>query len=171
MMGLAFPGSLDGKESGFNTGDLGSIPGQGGSPGEGNGNSLQYSCLENPPGQRSLAGYGYSPWGHKESARTERLTHTPPQRWGGLEPKQKISNAHTLCPRQIQLFLLSTRFFFFGCTGSQLQHLGSSVAGCKLSVSACGIEFLTKDRTRVLCVRSVESQPLDYQGRPLNRFY
>ena len=35
-----------------------------GSPGEGNGNPLQYSCLENPHGQRSLE--GYHPWGHKE---------------------------------------------------------------------------------------------------------
>ena len=44
-------------------------------PGEGNGKSLQYSCLENSMhGQRSLA--GYSPWGHKESDTTERLTHT-----------------------------------------------------------------------------------------------
>ena len=36
------------KVSAFNAGDLGSIPGSGRSPGEGNGNSLQYSCLENP---------------------------------------------------------------------------------------------------------------------------
>ena len=40
------------------------IPRSGRSPGEGNGNPVQYSCLENPHGQRSLA--GYSPWGHKE---------------------------------------------------------------------------------------------------------
>ena len=40
--------SSDGKESVCNAGDLGSIPGSGRSPGEGNGNSLQYSCLENP---------------------------------------------------------------------------------------------------------------------------
>ena len=43
-----FPGSWDGKESAYNAGDLGSIPGSGKSPGEGNGNPLQYSCLENP---------------------------------------------------------------------------------------------------------------------------
>ena len=42
------------------------------SPGEGLGNPLQYSCLENPHGQRSLA--GCSPWGCKESDTTERLT-------------------------------------------------------------------------------------------------
>ena len=43
-----FPHSTVGKESACNAGDLGSIPGLGRSPGEGNGNPLQYSCLENP---------------------------------------------------------------------------------------------------------------------------
>ena len=48
---MDFPGGSDGKESAFSAGDTSSIPGSGGSPGEGNGNSLQslqYSCLENP---------------------------------------------------------------------------------------------------------------------------
>ena len=45
---LGFPGGSDGKESACNAGDLGSIPGLGRSPGEGNGNPLQYPCLENP---------------------------------------------------------------------------------------------------------------------------
>ena len=43
-----FPGGSDGKASAYNVGDLGSIPGSGRFPGEGNGNPLQYSCLENP---------------------------------------------------------------------------------------------------------------------------
>ena len=43
-----FPGGSDGKASVYNEGDLGSIPGWGRSSGEGNGNPLQYSCLENP---------------------------------------------------------------------------------------------------------------------------
>ena len=43
-----FPGGSDGKESACNAGDLGSISGLGRSPGEGNGNPLQYYCLENP---------------------------------------------------------------------------------------------------------------------------
>ena len=47
-MGFGFPGSSDGKASAYNVGDLGSIPGSGRSPGEGNDNPLQYSCLENP---------------------------------------------------------------------------------------------------------------------------
>ena len=43
-----FPGGSDGKTSAYSAGDLGSIPGSGRSSGEGNGNPLQYSCLENP---------------------------------------------------------------------------------------------------------------------------
>ena len=46
--GLDFPGGSDGKASSCNMGDLDSIPGLGRSLGEGNGNPLQYSCLENP---------------------------------------------------------------------------------------------------------------------------
>ena len=45
---LGFPGGSDGKESACNVGDLSSIPRSGRSPGEGNENPLQYSCLENP---------------------------------------------------------------------------------------------------------------------------
>ena len=45
---MGFPGGSEGKVSAYNAGDAGSIPGSGRSPGEGNGNTLQYSCLENP---------------------------------------------------------------------------------------------------------------------------
>ena len=45
---LDFPGGLGGKTSVYNVGDLGSVPGWGRSPGEGNGNPLQYYFLENP---------------------------------------------------------------------------------------------------------------------------
>ena len=44
----SFPGGSDCKASACNAGDPGSIPGSGTSPGEGNSNPLQYSCLENP---------------------------------------------------------------------------------------------------------------------------
>ena len=64
--------SSNGKGSACDAGDQGSIPGLGSSYGEGDGNPLQYSCLENST-DRSLA--GYSPWDHKESETTERLTH------------------------------------------------------------------------------------------------
>ena len=70
---LGFPGSSDGKESACSAGDLGSIPGWGRCPGGGHGNPLQYSCLENPHGQRSLA--GYSPWGCNESDMTKMTWH------------------------------------------------------------------------------------------------
>ena len=62
----------NGKESTCNAGDLGLISGLGRSPGGGHGNPLQCSCLENPHGQRSLA--GYSPWSCKESDMTEWLS-------------------------------------------------------------------------------------------------
>ena len=45
---MDFPGGSDGKASVYNVGDLGSSPGLGRSPGEGNGNPLQYYCLEIP---------------------------------------------------------------------------------------------------------------------------
>ena len=48
VRGLDFPGGSDGKASVYNVGDPGSIPGLGRSLGEGNGNPLQYYCLENP---------------------------------------------------------------------------------------------------------------------------
>ena len=47
-MSLGFPGASDGKESTCNVGDPGTIPGSRSSPGEGHGNPLQYSFLENP---------------------------------------------------------------------------------------------------------------------------
>ena len=64
-----FSGGSDSKESSCNVGDVGSILGLGRFPGGGHGNPLQYSCLENPHGQKSLA--GYSPWGCKEWDMTE----------------------------------------------------------------------------------------------------
>ena len=48
MYDMGFPGGSEVKASAWNAGDPGSIPGSGRSPGEGNGNPLQYSCLENP---------------------------------------------------------------------------------------------------------------------------
>ena len=68
---LGFPCGSAGKESVCNAGDLGSIPGLGRFPGEGKGYPFQYSCLENPHGQRSLV--DYSPWGRNESDTTEQL--------------------------------------------------------------------------------------------------
>ena len=67
-----FPGGLDSKESIYNVGDLGLIPGLGRFPGGGHGNPLQYSCLENLHRQRSwwTTVYGIA----KELDMTERLS-------------------------------------------------------------------------------------------------
>ena len=69
---MGFPGSSNDEKFISSAEDLGSVPGLGRFPGGGQGNPLQYSCLENPRGQRSLV--GYSPWGRKESDTTEWLT-------------------------------------------------------------------------------------------------
>ena len=67
---LGFPRGSAGKESACNAGELGSIPGSGRCPGEGNGCPLKYSCLGNPMDRRSLA--GYNPWGHKSQTRLRK---------------------------------------------------------------------------------------------------
>ena len=71
-LGLGFPGGSDSQESACNAEDLGSIPGSGRYPGEGNGNSPQYSCLKNSldrgAWQARVCG------GHKELNMTEQLT-------------------------------------------------------------------------------------------------
>ena len=53
---MGFPGNSDSKESACNAGDPDLIPGSGRSPGEGNGNLFQYSCLENPMDKGSWQG-------------------------------------------------------------------------------------------------------------------
>ena len=64
------PGGSDSKESACSAGDLGSFPGLGRSPGEGNGNPLQYSFQENPMDEGASRAT-YSPWGRKKSNTTE----------------------------------------------------------------------------------------------------
>ena len=69
-----FPGGSDGKKSACNAGDLGSIPGSGRPPGEGNSNAFQYSCLENSMdrgGWQSTVAKSCKEWDM-----TERLTWT-----------------------------------------------------------------------------------------------
>ena len=69
------------KASAYNAGDLGSIPGLGISPGERNGNPLQYSCLEYP-----MDGGACCPWGRKESDMTEQLHFHFPMNTQDLPP-------------------------------------------------------------------------------------
>ena len=66
-----FPGGSEVESLPDNAGETDLIPGSRISSGEGNGNPLQYSCLEKPHGRRSLVGYNL--WGRKESDTTERL--------------------------------------------------------------------------------------------------
>ena len=63
-----FPDSSVGKESACNAGDLGLIHGLGRSPGEGNGNPLQYPCLENP-----MDSGAYSPWSRKSQTQLKTI--------------------------------------------------------------------------------------------------
>ena len=72
MADWGFLNGSDSKESTCDAGDLGSIPELGRPLRGGHGNPVQYSCLENTHRQGSLV--GYSPWGHKESDTTERLS-------------------------------------------------------------------------------------------------
>ena len=64
MLIFGFPGGSDGKASAHNAGDLGSIPGSGRSPGEGNGNPLQHSYLENTMDRGACWATGHG--GHKK---------------------------------------------------------------------------------------------------------
>ena len=77
---LGFPGGSDGKESACNLRDPDSIPGSGRSPGEGNGNPFQYSCLENPMDRRVWRATAY---GVTESDTTELLilSLSEPAKW------------------------------------------------------------------------------------------
>ena len=89
LFGRDFPGGSDGKVSAYNAGDPGSIPGPGRSPGEGNGNLLQYSCLENPMYGR--AWQATVPGVTKSPDMTERLHFTfTPWKESYNQPRQHI---------------------------------------------------------------------------------
>ena len=75
---VGFPGGSEVKASASNAGDLGSIPGLGRSPGEGNGNPLQCSCLENP---RDGGAWWATVHGVAESDTTELLRFTLAAVW------------------------------------------------------------------------------------------
>ena len=80
MSTSGFPDGSAVKNPPAKAGDASSIPGSGRSPGEENGNPLQCSCLGNPHGQRSLAGYG--PQGHKNQTRLGAKQQRQPHRSG-----------------------------------------------------------------------------------------
>ena len=83
---MNFPGGSDGEESVCNAGDLGSIPGSGRSPGEGNGNSLWYSCLDNPM-DRGVCGL--------QSIGSQRVRHD----WA----PNTYTHTHTICIKSLKI--------------------------------------------------------------------
>ena len=109
---LVFPGVSDGKKSACSAGDPGSIPGWGRYPGRGNGNPLQYSCLEN-----AMDGGAWdSPWGPKESDMTERLHLCKKKhifRWQILLPFRP----QFLCSLQLQANLNSSWYGYWCANG------------------------------------------------------
>ena len=110
ILGVGFPHSSVSKESACNAGDLGSIPGLGGFPGEGNGNPLQYSCLESSTERRTwratvhgIAELDVAEWVSLSHGCDweKRITN-----WNSLEPDMRIqvfciglevTCAHTSC--------------------------------------------------------------------------
>ena len=109
-----FPGGSDNKEFICNVGDLGAITGWGRSPGRGHGTPLQYSCLENPHGQRSLV--DYSPWSREESDTTEQLStaqhscciHTWLRHLNCPQVKKSLTDVAILLPLQCPVALESS---------------------------------------------------------------
>ena len=85
---MGFPDGSQDKESSYNAGDLGLMPGSGRSPGEGNGNPLQHSCLENSMERRAWWAT-YSPQGRKELDMSERLTLSISSSWTAVDPTYK----------------------------------------------------------------------------------
>ena len=88
------------KASAYNAETPGSVPGSGRFPGEGNGNTLQYSCLEKSSGWRSLV--GYSPWGCKEPDTTERLHFLSHYSWNMFSQSTCLNRG----PHQAHLHLV-----------------------------------------------------------------
>ena len=88
---MGFPGGSDGKESPGNAGDLGSIPGLGKSPGEGNGYPVLYSCMENSMdrGAWRVTVHGVTKSQTRLSTHTQ--THTPPIGSVSLEDPNTLS--------------------------------------------------------------------------------
>ena len=100
---MSFSGDSDGKASAYNAGDPGSIPGSGKSPGEGNGNPFQYSCLENPMDRGAwwATVHGVAKSQTRLSDFTHTHTHTHTQVGHSFSSKEQVSfnsvTAVTIC--------------------------------------------------------------------------
>ena len=111
---MGFPCSSVGKESDCNAGDLGSIPGWGRSAGEGNGNPLQYSCLEKPMKRGAWWAPVYGVirvrhnWATKHaSTHTSEIIHYKRLDHNSVWPRQNLLTIKEFCPTgSIAFFLL-----------------------------------------------------------------
>ena len=136
---VGFPGGSDIKESACNAGHLGLIPGYGRSPGEGNDNPLQYSCLENPMDREA--------W--------QTIVH------GGTKSQKQLSNYHfhfSLLPlicvvsalHNYPYLILNT--FVELCNGSAWLYLQGSWSSCLNCLSLKVIKLLTGRLGSILTV-------------------
>ena len=135
----SFPGSSDGKESAWNAGDPASIPGSGRSPGEGSGNPLQSSCLEEEPG--GLQSMGSQRVGHDWTTDTH-ITST------------QSSLSWLVWNRNEGFYLAKTQRWYY----NESQALKSSVCSvspwCLLSVPVSFCEQLRSDDHSVTILKS-----------------
>ena len=115
-MHQGFPGGSVYKESACSVGDLGSIPGLGRSPGEGNSYPLQYSCLENSVDR------GYSQWDRKELDTTEWLTLSHLVRGGPLVCTPKDNWVLLKLHLKLALWTQSSSGWIFPIRGQRVQY-------------------------------------------------
>ena len=132
---LGFPGGSVGKESAGSAGDPDSIPGLGRSPGEGNGNPLQYSCLGNPRGTWHAAVHGVARVGHDLATKPATWQH-PEFKLSGWTPEtrrrtgrdEKLTSLQTAWSHKIRESIRDLYLFPY----EQLSNL-SAFRCCKFS--------------------------------------
>jgi len=154
---LGFPGGSDGKASARNAQDLGSIPGSGGFPGGGNGNPLQYFCLENIQGLRSLI--GYTPWGSqrrlsdfKEGGNNLAKMHNNGWNQEKLMKKFKLNQEACLIGKSMRKWSLLRTTLHQGSPSLQ------ATAWYLLSGQQC-IRLETKCTINVMCLNHIIPKP------------
>ena len=155
MLCLEFSGGSVAKNVPANAGDTGSIPGSGRCPGEGNGNLLQYSCLDNPTDRG--AWQVTVPWGHKESDMTE-LIHAHMHTHTYIGVCAILVCIFLFCFKYLFIWLLQVlvvvRGLLSSCGRWAPEPGGSVVVAHGHSCpAACGILVLpTRDRTCTPCI-------------------